>query len=52
MVDFEVFKETQARRVANPNVIAAALSAHPELLRFPRLAVAGTPRPRSAGRSR
>ncbi len=42
-VDFEVFKETQARRVTNPNVIAAALSAHPELLRLPRLAPAADP---------
>ena len=36
--DFEVFKETQARRVANPNVIALALAAHPELLDLPGLA--------------
>ena len=36
-VDFEVFKETQARRVANPNVIASALAAHPELLELPGL---------------
>ena len=36
--DFEVFKETQARRVANPNVIAAALAAHPDLLGLPGLA--------------
>ncbi len=42
-VDFEVFKETQARRVANPNVIAAALSAHPELLRLPGLALVRDP---------
>ena len=42
-VDFEVFKETQARRVAGPDVIAAALAAHPELLRLPRLAAAGDP---------
>ena len=37
-VDFEVFKETQVRRVTNPNVIATALAAHPELLALPRLA--------------
>ncbi len=42
-VDFEAFKETQARRITNPNVIAAALSAHPELLKSPRLA--GSPDP-------
>ena len=42
-VDFEVFKETHARRVTNPNVIAAALSAHPDLLRLPRLALARDP---------
>lgn len=36
--DFEVFKETQARRVANPNVIATALAAHPGLLGLPGLA--------------
>jgi polysaccharide biosynthesis transport protein len=41
--DFEVFKETQARRVTNPNVIASALSAHPELLGLPRLVRAGDP---------
>ena len=37
-VDFEVFKETQVKRVTNPNVIATALAAHPELLSLPRLA--------------
>ena len=37
---FEVFKETQVKRVTNPNVIAAALAAHPDLLGFPRLAKA------------
>ena len=37
-VDFEVFKETQVKRVTNPNVIATALAAHPELLALPRLA--------------
>src|SRR4051812_24938196 len=41
--DFEVFKETQARRVTNPDVIASAISAHPELLGWPRLAHAGDP---------
>jgi succinoglycan biosynthesis transport protein ExoP len=35
---FEVFKETQVRRVTNPNVIATALASHPELLELPRLA--------------
>ena len=43
VADFEVFKETQAQRVTNPNVIASALSAHPDLLRFPRLALAQDP---------
>ena len=42
-VDFEVFKETQARRATNPNVIASALSAHPELLGLPRLVHAEDP---------
>jgi len=42
-VDFEVFKETQVKRVGNPNVVAAAFSAHPELLRLPRLAGARDP---------
>ena len=42
-VDFEVFKETQVKRVTNPNVIATALAAHPELLRLPRLALAQDP---------
>jgi succinoglycan biosynthesis transport protein ExoP len=37
-VDFEVFKETQVKRVTNPNVIATALAAHPDLLALPRLA--------------
>jgi polysaccharide biosynthesis transport protein len=37
-VDFEIFKETQVRRVTNPNVIATALAAHPDLLSLPRLA--------------
>jgi succinoglycan biosynthesis transport protein ExoP len=41
--DFEVFKQTQARRITNPNVIASALAAHPELLRMPRLAHAADP---------
>jgi polysaccharide biosynthesis transport protein len=40
MIDFEVFKETQVKRVTNPNVINTALAAHPELLRLPRLALA------------
>jgi succinoglycan biosynthesis transport protein ExoP len=39
-VDFEVFKETQVKRVTNPNVIATALAAHPDLLGLPRLAKA------------
>jgi capsular exopolysaccharide synthesis family protein len=43
MVDFEVFKETQVKRVTNPNVIATALSAHPDLLHLPRLALAQDP---------
>src|SRR4051794_14396720 len=42
-VDFEVFKETHARRVTQPNVIASALSAHPELLGLPRLVRAEDP---------
>ncbi len=42
-VDFEVFKETQVKRVTNPNVISTALTAHPELLRLPRLALAQDP---------
>jgi polysaccharide biosynthesis transport protein len=37
-VDFEVFKETQVKRVTNPNVIATALATHPNLLALPRLA--------------
>jgi capsular exopolysaccharide synthesis family protein len=41
--DFEVFKETQVRRVTNPNVIASALVDHPELLAFPTLASARDP---------
>jgi len=40
MVDFEVFKETQVKRVTNPNVVNTALAAHPDLLRLPRLALA------------
>lgn len=36
-VDFQVFKETQVKRITNPNVIATALAAHPELLSMPRL---------------
>ena len=43
MVDFEVFKETQVKRVTNPNVISTALSAHPDLLHLPRLALAQDP---------
>ena len=39
--DFEVFKETQARRVANPNVIAGALAGHPELRSLPGLTRGG-----------
>jgi capsular exopolysaccharide synthesis family protein len=39
-VDFEVFKETQVKRITNPNVIATALAAHPDLLALPRLAKA------------
>jgi polysaccharide biosynthesis transport protein len=42
-VDFEVFKETQVKRVTNPNVIATALATHPELLHLPRLALAPDP---------
>jgi len=41
--DFETFKETQVQRVANPDAIARALAAHPELLRLPRLAAAKDP---------
>ena len=41
--DFEVFKETQVRRVTNPNVIASALAAHPDLVSLPRLARAQDP---------
>jgi succinoglycan biosynthesis transport protein ExoP len=41
--DFEVFKQTQARRVTNPNVIASALKDHPELIRLPTLAKARDP---------
>jgi polysaccharide biosynthesis transport protein len=40
MIDFEVFKETQVKRVTNPNVINTALAAHPDLLHLPRLALA------------
>ncbi|WP_435022649.1 polysaccharide biosynthesis tyrosine autokinase (plasmid) [Tundrisphaera sp. TA3] len=36
--DFEVYKQTQARRLANPGVIEAAIKAHPELLGLPTLA--------------
>jgi polysaccharide biosynthesis transport protein len=43
MADFEVFKETQVKRVTNPNVIASALADHPELLAFPGLAGAKDP---------
>ena len=43
MVDFEVFKETQVKRVTNPNVIATALAAHPDLLHLPRLALCQDP---------
>jgi succinoglycan biosynthesis transport protein ExoP len=43
MADFEVFKETQVRRVTNPNVIASALADHPDLLAFPGLASARDP---------
>ena len=39
-IDFEVFKETQVKRVTNPNVISTALAAHPDLLHLPRLALA------------
>jgi succinoglycan biosynthesis transport protein ExoP len=39
-IDFEVFKETQVKRITNPNVIATALAAHPDLLALPRLAKA------------
>jgi polysaccharide biosynthesis transport protein len=39
-IDFEVFKETQVKRITNPNVIATALAAHPNLLALPRLAKA------------
>jgi len=42
-VDFEVFKETQVKRVTNPNVIATALATHPDLLNLPRLARAEDP---------
>ena len=42
-VDFEVFKETQVKRVTNPNVIATALAGHPDLLLLPRLATAQDP---------
>ena len=41
--DFEVFKETQAQRVTNPNVIARALLDHPDLLTFPGLTGATDP---------
>lgn len=41
--DFEVFKETQARRLAHPNVVASAIAAHPELIRLPGLARAADP---------
>ena len=36
--DFEVFKQTQARRVANPSVIQSALRNHPDLERLTILA--------------
>ena len=42
-VDFEVFKETQVKRVTNPNVINTALAAHPELLALPKLSLAPDP---------
>ena len=42
-VDFEVFKETQVKRVTNPNVINTALAAHPELLDLPE--AGPSPRP-------
>ena len=35
-IDFEVFKETQVKRITNPNVIATALAAHPDLLAPPQ----------------
>jgi capsular exopolysaccharide synthesis family protein len=41
--DFEVFKETQVRRVTNPNVVASALAEHPDLLTLPGLAAAKDP---------
>jgi capsular exopolysaccharide synthesis family protein len=41
--DFEVFKETQVQRVTNPNVIARALSDHPDLLDQPGLIASKDP---------
>ena len=41
--DFEVFKQTEARRLANPDVIAGAFRAHPDLAGLPGMAGANGP---------
>lgn len=36
--EFAEYKETQVNIISSPNVLEAALAAHPELLKYPRLA--------------